>query len=68
MGQTLFYPNGSSQGFPVSSRNDILAILREKAETIVEIDIEPIDGEFRVLARMKGDASWFNLGKVNNNI
>lgn len=68
MEKTLFYPNGSSQGFSVSSRKDILAILRKKAETIVEIDIEPIGGEFRVLSRMKGDASWFNVGKVNNKI
>ena len=68
MGNTLFIPNGSSQGIPVSSRAEILAILREKAETIVEIDIEPNNGELLVLARMKGDASWFGVGKVNNMI
>ena len=68
MESTLFYPNGSSQGFPINSRNDILVILKKEAETIAEIDIEPIAGEFRVLTRMKGDANWFNVGKVNNQI
>ncbi len=68
MEKTLFYPNGSSQGFPVNSRNDILSILRNKAENIVAIDIEMINSEYRVLARMNGDASWLNLGKVNKMI
>lgn len=68
MGKTLFYPNGSSQGFPVSSRNDILTILKTKADNIVEIDIEVINGEYIVLARMQGDASWLSLGKVNSMI
>ncbi len=56
MEKTLFYPNGSSQGFPVSSRTEILEILRSKAGNIVEVDIEPNNGELLVLARMKGDA------------
>lgn len=68
MGDTLFYPNGSSQGFPVSSRSDILSILKTKADNIVAIDIEVIKGEYIVLARMQGDASWLALGKVNNMI
>jgi hypothetical protein len=68
MEKTLFYPNGSSQGFPVSSRNDILAILKTKADNIVAIDIRAVSGEYIVLARMQGDASWLGLGKVNNMI
>lgn len=68
MGDTLFYPNGSSKGFPVSSRSDILSILKTKADNIVAIDIEVIKGEYVVLARMQGDASWLALGKVNNMI
>lgn len=62
---TLFYPNGSLTGFSVSSRSEILKILKEKAESIVDIDIQQIGSEFRVLARMNGDASWFNVGKVD---
>ena len=68
MDKTLFIPNGSQHGIPVSSRAEILAILRDKAETIVEIDIEPKNGELLVLARMNGDASWFDVGKVDNMI
>jgi len=68
MGNTLFIPNGSSHGIPVSSRAEILAILREKIETIVEIDIESKNGNLLVLARMKGDTSWFGVGKVTNMI
>jgi hypothetical protein len=64
--KTLFYPNGSSTGFAVSSRNEILTILREKADNIVDIDIQQIGNEFKVLARMNGDASWFNVGKVDS--
>ena len=68
MGKTLFIPNGSSHGIPVNSRAEILAILKEKAGTIVEIDIESKNGELLVLARMKGDASWIGVGKVDNMI
>ena len=68
MADTLFYPNGSLKGLPVNSRSDILSILRTKADNIVAIDIEVIKGEYIVLARMQGDASWFALGKVNNMI
>jgi hypothetical protein len=68
MGKTQFIPNGSSQGIPVNSRDEILAILKEKAGAIVEIAIESKNGELLVLARMKGDASWIGVGKVNNMI
>lgn len=68
MGKTLFYPNGSSEGFPVTSRTEIIEILRSKAENIVEVDIQLNNGEFLVLARMEGDASWLGVGRVNRMI
>lgn len=68
MGKTLFYPNGSSQGIPVNSREDIVEILRSKAENIVDVEIESKNGDFIVLARMDGDASWIGVGSVNNMI
>ena len=68
MAKTLFYPNGSSQGFPVNSKGDILEILRSKAENIVTVEIESNNGEFIVLARMDGDAGWIGVGTVNNMI
>ncbi len=68
MGKTLFYLHGSSHGFPVNSRAEIIEILRSIAENIVEIDIEPNNGELIVVARMKGDAGWLGVGRVNKMI
>jgi hypothetical protein len=68
MADALFIPNGSTRGIAVNSKADIIAILREKAETIVEVEIEPRNGEFLVLARLKGDASWIGVGKVTHMI
>ena len=66
--KTLFYPNGSSQVFPVNSRDDIMEILRSKAKNIVAVEIESNNGDFIVLARMDGDAGWIGVGSVNNMI
>jgi hypothetical protein len=49
MGDTLYYPNGSSKGFPINSRRDILSTLKTKADNIIAIDIEVIKGEYIVL-------------------
>jgi hypothetical protein len=65
---TLFIPNGSSHGIPVNSRDEILEILREKAEPIEEIEIEPKDGDLLVIARIKGDAGWIGVGTVEEMI
>lgn len=65
MEQTLFYFTGSNKGIQVNSRNDILTVLQEEAGNIVEINIVFVNNEYRVLARMKGDASWIGVGRTN---
>lgn len=65
MEKAFFYFTGSNNGILVNSRNDILKVLQEKAGNIVEIDIEFVNNEYRVLARMIGDASWIGVGRTN---
>ncbi len=68
MKQIFFYFKGSNKGIQVNSRNDLLAVLKNEADNIVAIDIELINGEFCVLALMKGDPSWISVGKTDNMI
>lgn len=66
--QVYFYPNGSTEGFPVSSRKDILDILRGKQPAISHIDIHLNDGVYYVLATLLNDVSWFGVGITTGDI
>lgn len=66
--QVYFYPDGSSKGFPVNSRKDILDILREKQPAIFFVDIDFHDGVYLVLATFQGDSGWFGVGHTTGNI
>lgn len=66
--QVYFYPNGSTQGFPVNSRKDILDILREKEPAFFFIDIVLKDGIYHVLATFKNDVNWFAVGTTTGDL
>ena len=66
--QVYFYPNGSKQGFPVNSRQEILDILREKRPDISLLDIELKDEIYIVLVTFLDDVSWFAVGRTTGYI
>jgi len=66
--QIYFYPTGSTKGFPVKTRTEILNILRKQAPEIFTIDIVPDKGIYYVLAIFRGDTSWICVGITSGNL